>query len=105
MLRIAGVGAGTNVVHLDESAVEARLEAEPWIAEATVTAELPATIMVEIDERTPVLVVVAGSEGHRLVAEDGIVLGPATRSTGLPEFALRAGSDPRCPRRCGPPPR
>lgn len=92
VLRIAGVGPGTNVVHLDESAVEARLIAEPWIAEATVTAEMPATIMIEIEERTPVLVVVAGSEGLRLVAEDGTVLGPATRSTGLPEFAVQPGA-------------
>lgn len=93
VLRIAGVGAGTNVAHLDEGVVEARLKAEPWISDATVTTELPATISIEIVERTPVLVV---AEGRRLrsVADDGTVLGLATRGTGLPEFAVQSGTTP-----------
>ena len=93
VLRIAGVREGANVVHLDERAAEARLEGEPWIRDATVTAELPTTIRIDIEERTAVLVMDAGGR-LRLVADDGTVLSAVPRGTRLPEFALQPGTTP-----------
>jgi cell division protein FtsQ len=93
VLRIAGVDEGTNVIHLDESLIETRLEEEPWIREATVRAELPTTIRIEIHERTAVLVVAAGGT-RRLVADDGTVLSPAPQAIALPEFVAPPGTTP-----------
>lgn len=93
VLRIAGVRRGTNVVHLDEGVIEARLEEEPWIRDATVRADLPTTIRIDIDERTAVLVVADAGEA-RLVADDGTLLSTAPPGTGLPEFVAQPGTTP-----------
>ncbi len=91
VLKLAGVGEGTNLLHLDKRAAEARLEGEPWILDATVTVELPSTLRVRVVERTPVLVM---NDGRReLVSADGVVLGGAPRETSLPELVLEPGSE------------
>jgi cell division protein FtsQ len=67
---IAGVSSSTNVVHLDEGGVAARLEADPWIAGVTVDTDLPSTLIVTIDERQPVGVVSALGASS-ILASDG----------------------------------
>lgn len=91
VLKLAGVREGTNLLHLDEHVVEARLEGEPWILDATVTVDLPSTLKVRVVERTPVVVLVAGGR-RELVSADGVVLGPASRGASLPEMAPEVGS-------------
>jgi cell division protein FtsQ len=83
----AGVSQATNVVWLDEGAVERRLEANPWIADADVRVAFPWTIELRVVERVPVAV---ASDGLRetLVAADGTALGPADRTHGLPRIEL-----------------
>lgn len=90
VMRLAGVEHGTNVIHLDTTAAEARLEAEPWVLNATVETDLPGTVRIGILERRPALVVEHG-DAMRLVAADGTVLGRAPRSSGLPEVKAAPG--------------
>jgi cell division protein FtsQ len=77
VLRIAGVTTDTNVFTLDAGAAERRLERDPWIAEATVTKDLPSALVIDVHER--VAVAVAESDGVlRLVADDGAFLEAAS---------------------------
>jgi cell division protein FtsQ len=77
VLRIAGVTPETNVFTLDASAAERRLERDAWIADATVTKDLPSTLVIDIHER--IAVAVAESDGVlRLVADDGAFLETAS---------------------------
>lgn len=91
VMRLAGIERGTNVVHLDTSVAESRLEAEPWVLEATVARSLPSTVTISVRERTPILVLVAG-ETRQLVAADGTALGRAPRGSAFPEVTAAPGS-------------
>lgn len=53
------VALGDNVFLADLDAVEARLEAEPWVADAEVHRRLPRTIEIELTERTAAAVIEA----------------------------------------------
>lgn len=91
VLRAAGLGLGSNVVHLDESGAEARLEMHPWIFDATVETTLPRTIRISVTERSALLV--AELDGARsLVAGDGTILGRAPWSVELPEVIAADGT-------------
>jgi cell division protein FtsQ len=83
----ADLREGTNVVWLDTGSVERRLEADPWIARATVTRSLPWTVRIRVVERTPVAIVDGGRHGT-YVAADGARLGPAAASSALPRISL-----------------
>ncbi|HJS27092.1 MAG TPA: FtsQ-type POTRA domain-containing protein [Actinomycetota bacterium] len=89
IVELSGVSSGTNVLWLDEAAVERRLEAEPWIDRARVVAEFPSSIRISVIERTPVAV---ASDGVRasLMAGDGTSLGVADREPTLPVIRLAA---------------
>jgi cell division protein FtsQ len=71
---IGGLSSGTNVLWLSPSAIERRLEANPWIKEAHISRTLPSALTIAVVERTPAAVV-AGAD--LLVSSDGVVLGPA----------------------------
>jgi cell division protein FtsQ len=88
VLRIAAITPKTNVFTLDARAAETRLERDPWIAEATITKDLPSRLVIQIHERVPVAVVVSGGV-LRLVADDGALLEAALprASAGLPVIA------------------
>ena len=88
VLRIAGITPGTNVFTLDAGSAEARLERDPWIAQATVMKDLPSTLVIDVDERVAVAVVETGG-ALRLVADDGALLEAALPRTaaGLPTIA------------------
>ena len=78
---LAGVDAATNVVHVDQAAVVARLEQDPWIAQASVHVELPDTLVLEITERRPVGVIDA--MGDRAILASDATLLPTT--WGIPD--------------------
>lgn len=88
ILRIAGIQPGTNVFTFDVGAAERRLERDAWIADATITKDLPSTVSVDIRERVAVAVVQSGGI-LRLVADDGVLLEAALSPTGagLPHIA------------------
>jgi len=86
VLRMAQIAVGVNVFMLDAGAAERRLEADPWVAEATISKHLPSTLVVEIKERSPVALI--ESTGFlRLVAEDGTLLDVARPGVALPLIA------------------
>jgi cell division septal protein FtsQ len=87
-LRLAGVGEGTNVFHLDTRAVERRLEQDPRILEARVTTRLPGDVFIHVVRRSPVAVV--GIPGA-LVGADGVVIGPAAGRDHLPALTSEGG--------------
>jgi cell division protein FtsQ len=73
VLQIAAIDPETNVFTLDAAAAERRLERDPWIADATVTKDLPSTVSIRVRERVPVAVASSGGV-DRLVADDGTLL-------------------------------
>lgn len=83
VLRIGGVERGQNVVTMDTAAVERRLEADPWIASASVARDLPDTIVVRITERSPVAALQT-QQGWETMAADGVILDITTREPRLP---------------------
>ena len=84
---LAALPDAANVVWLDTSAVERRLESDPWIASAKVARGLPSTIRISVRERAPIAVIGA-PPGAVLVAADGTRLGPAASARGLPTITL-----------------
>jgi cell division protein FtsQ len=83
VLRIGGVERGQNVVTMDTAAIERRLEADPWISSASVTTDLPDTVVVRITERIPVASVQT-HQGWEVVAADGVVVATASKEPHLP---------------------
>lgn len=86
VVSIAGVSERTNVFHLDPAVPEAALETSPWIASATVSRDLPSTLVIVIEERAPVGVADAGN----VVAADGVSL-PEAPPQGLPAIRASVG--------------
>lgn len=68
-----GAVPGTPLISISEREVEARLEEDPRVVEASVRRQWPDTLIVEIVERSPVAWVVGGS-GAMHVAPDGVVV-------------------------------
>jgi cell division protein FtsQ len=67
---------GANIVRADLEAARRRLLGSPWIADATLRRQLPATIEIAIEERQPVALARFARGGLQLIADDGMVLGP-----------------------------
>ena len=89
IVEIAEIARGTNVLWLDETAAERRLESEPWIARAQVESGFPSTVRISVTERTPVAVATDGVRSS-LMAGDGTPLGVADRDDGMPLIRLAA---------------
>jgi cell division septal protein FtsQ len=64
---LLGPAVGENILSLDIEGLKARLRASPWVADATVSRNLPDTVRVEIRERVPL----ALAEMERLYLMDG----------------------------------
>lgn len=94
---VAGVDQGRPLLLVDLGAVEARLEALPWIADAEVTRDLPGTVAVAIREREAVAVV-AGDGVTALVDADGRVLAAPTAADGA-HVQVRVDDAPPAPGR------
>jgi cell division protein FtsQ len=92
---------GTAVLLVDSAAVEAQLEAIPWVEDARVAASFPNSASIEIRERTPVAAMMGADGLARVIDVDGRVLalvegqpvalvwidGPDTLDAGLGQFA------------------
>lgn len=97
VLSLAEVSLATNVVWLDEAAVERRLTSHAWVADADVRASLPATIQIRVVERSPVAVAVDGAR-RLLVAGDGTILGPEIGGAKLPSIEVPPVGGPEGPK-------
>lgn len=71
ILRQTGIRPGVNILAVNLPLVRKRLLAHPWVAEAQVQRELPATLMVRIREQQPLAVVDLGR--RFLINRDGQV--------------------------------
>ncbi|MDP9329656.1 MAG: FtsQ-type POTRA domain-containing protein [Actinomycetota bacterium] len=90
--RLAGLETGVNVFHLDTAAAEHNLEADPRVLVASVSTDLPSTVVVTITERLPVAVVTEGAGSSDLIGADGVVIGPATGNEQLPAIVAADGA-------------
>jgi cell division protein FtsQ len=73
ILRIAAIDEGDNLITLRTAEVAARLEGHPWIEDAAVDRDLPATVVISVLERRPAGWV-EDPNGPVVVAGDGTVL-------------------------------
>lgn len=73
VVRLAGIRAGANVLTVSIRRVEGALAGSPWIRSAEVRRSLPSTLVLRIEERSPVAWV-RQPNGIALVAADGTIL-------------------------------
>jgi cell division protein FtsQ len=67
--RILEIKPSTNILSLDLVALANKVAAEPWVARASISRQLPDTLTVQVEEHTPKAVILDGS--FFLVDEDG----------------------------------
>lgn len=67
---LMGLGEGTNILAVDVDAMRRQIEADPWVASATVQRELPDTLRVAVVEHEPAAVLHAGL--FYLLSRDGV---------------------------------
>jgi cell division protein FtsQ len=70
LLARAHVKMGQNVFSIDLDAARLRMLADPWVKSASLTRQLPDTILVRIEERVPAAIVVIDLDTY-LVTADG----------------------------------
>lgn len=82
-LATAGIERGRAMTSVDSGAAEARLEALPWVADATVDRRWPGAVRIRVRERVAVAIAGAGA-GAVLVDRAGRILGSAVATDHLP---------------------
>lgn len=91
ILDSAALELGTSTVRLRLGAAEQRVAALARVRTATIRRADPLTVVITVEERRPVLVVVAGTR-RVLVDEDGVIIGvPSGTESSLPLVSLTAG--------------
>jgi cell division protein FtsQ len=60
LTELMGLPAGTNILAVDVDAMRSKIEADPWVASATVQRQLPDTLRVVVTEHEPVAVLLSG---------------------------------------------
>lgn len=87
ILTALGVNQGEPLMAVDPAAARGRLEALPWVKEATVERRLPDTIHIRLVERTPIAMWQHDGR-YSLVDPDGRVIdGDVSAYTNLPQIA------------------
>lgn len=85
---IKGIGMeGQDIFLLNQAALVTRLEALAPIASASLGVQLPGTVLVDVQERTPVLLWQAGKTTFAL-GQDGVVIAPQSELDGTDHLAL-----------------
>lgn len=73
VLKIAELGAQANILSVNLTATRKRLLANPWIAKATVSREIPSALHIDIVEELPLAFLDMGGGKGFLIDADGIV--------------------------------
>ena len=76
VLAVASLGKGGSIFAVDPGAVERRLGSSPWIRTASVTAGLPGTVTIQVEEWRPVAVYQPGGGQPWYLSDQAIALGP-----------------------------
>lgn len=71
---LMGITPGTNILSLEVDGLAGKISEHPWVRRASVTRELPDTLIVEVEEHQPRAVLLAGE--FYLVGDDGIPFKP-----------------------------
>lgn len=75
------------MISVNLGALETRLDALPWVGQATVTRSWPSSLQVEVQERTPVASVQRGSSWARLDASGRVLAVVGSAPPGQPRLA------------------
>jgi cell division protein FtsQ len=98
IVKTAGLAQGGTIFAVDPPAVEARLESSTWIRQARVSAQLPDTVAIHVDEWQPVAVYQPAAGRPYFLSDQAVALGPLgdhdAQAGLLPVQALQAG-EPR----------
>ena len=70
LTELMGLAPGTNILAVDVDAMRRKIEADPWVASASVQRELPDTLRVAVTEHTPAAVLLSGF--FYLLDRDGV---------------------------------
>ena len=60
LTELMGLPAGTNILAVDVDAMRSKIEADPWVASASVERQLPDTLRVTVTEHEPAAVLLSG---------------------------------------------
>lgn len=82
------VVVGTPMILLDAPQVEASLEADPWIADASVSLHWPDEVFVDIDEHQPLAWVQTAGEWTRRSRDGSALPSPGTPDSSLPAVVI-----------------
>lgn len=77
IIKKAGIQPGTNIFRIKLTEIKSRLEKDPWIKKITIRRELPDQIVIELQERKPLMIWIARTEFENklyLVDQDGMIL-------------------------------
>jgi len=78
---------GQDIFLLNQAALVTRLESLPPVASASLGVQLPGTVLIEVQERTPILLWQAGKTVFAL-GQDGVVIAPQSELGGTDHLAL-----------------
>jgi cell division septal protein FtsQ len=94
--RAAGLTGGTSVISVDEKSARQHLLNQTWVRTASVSPQLPGTVVVRVSEWQPIAGYHAGKGGKLFFLSDqAVVLGLATTEGTLVDVQGPAGADPR----------
>ena len=93
--RVAGLQGNGSVLSVDDTAARQKLEGQVWVRSATVQAQLPGTVIVQVSEWQPVAVYHAGpSKKLFWLSSQAVILGAASNGGGLVDVQGPAAADP-----------
>ena len=96
MARVAGLQGNGSVLSVDDTAARQKLEGQVWVRSATVQAQLPGTVIVQVSEWQPVAVYHAGpSKKLFWLSSQAVILGAASNGGGLVDVQGPAAAEPR----------
>jgi cell division protein FtsQ len=75
---VAALPPRSTLLRYPKAEMEARLKDHPWISDAHISRRLPHTIIIHVEERTPVALIDVGEEQFWLVDSAGMALGQRT---------------------------
>ena len=93
----AGLKAGDNIFSVSLEEIHQNLESAPLIKDVKVRRSLPDTLIIEVNERSPIARLGLNARGYHLSSDvDGYVLGPSARTPFLPAITgvMRSGLRP-----------
>jgi hypothetical protein len=95
VVKVGAVGLGENIFRVNLVRVSQQLRREPVVEQAVVTRELPDTLLVEIRERRPALVVVSGGQSYYADAAGVLFERTTAPKAGLPAVDVPAKELPK----------